>query len=234
MTASALQDAPDFAGLPPEAMTFLGDLRANNRRDCFEEHRQVYERAVRAPAEALAQRLADGLSMEGGEAFAPKIFRLHRDVRFSKDKSPYNAHLHIAWFPSPPSAAKGEFSGYYFGLEPDRLQLGAGVFEVGGAALDRFRAAIDEAERGSRLEATLDDLAAAGFRFEGPTLKRTPAPYASDHPRAAWLRHKGLSAWREITDRKRIETPALLTECVETFAQLAPLHAWLMDALTTA
>jgi uncharacterized protein (TIGR02453 family) len=221
----------------PAALTFLRQLKRNNRRDWFQPRKDAFETILLAPmrefVEEMDVRLAT-IAPEIGGSPKRSIFRIYRDVRFSKDKSPYNAHLHIAWFPSPPSAAKGEFSGYYFGLEPDRLQLGAGVFEVGGAALDRFRAAIDEAERGSRLEATLDDLAAAGFRFEGPTLKRTPAPYASDHPRAAWLRHKGLSAWREITDRKRIETPALLTECVETFAQLAPLHAWLMDALTTA
>ena len=228
-----MQDATDFAGFPPEAMTFLSDLRANNRRDWFEDHRQVYERAIRAPAEALAARLAEMLSREGGEAFAPKIFRIHRDVRFSKDKSPYNAHLHIAWFPDVSAMAKREVSGFYFGLDPDRLQLGAGVFELAGAALDRFRAAIADPGCGSALEATLADIGEAGFRLEEPSLKRTPAPYPPDHPRAGLLRRRGLSAWREIADRRRIEGPGLVDECVETFGRLAPLHAWIMEALRT-
>jgi uncharacterized protein (TIGR02453 family) len=233
MTASVPGETPSFAGFPPDAMTFLGDLRANNRREWFAEHRAVYERAVRAPAEALASSLAQALSEKGGQAFAPRIFRLHRDVRFSKDKSPYNAHLHIAVTPERPAGAAQAASGFYFGLDPDRLQLGAGVFELKSAALNRLRTAVADPVRGPALAAALARIEAAGFRLEGPMLKRTPAPYPPDHPRAGLLRYKGLTAWREVADRRQIEGPGLLAECLETFDQLARLHAWLMDALTT-
>lgn len=181
----------------------------------------------------MASSLAQALSEKGGQAFEPRIFRLQRDVRFSRDKSPYNAHLHIAVTPELPAGAAQAVSGFYFGLDPDRLQLGAGVFELKGAALDRLRAAIADPARGPALAAALAGIEAAGFRLEGPVLKRTPAPYPPDHPRAGLLRYKGLTAWREVADRRRIEGPGLLAECVETFAQLARLHAWLIDALTT-
>src|SRR5262245_55749499 len=77
-----------FPGFPPETMTFLADLKANNTRDWFAAHRPVYEHAFLAPAEAFTQAIAAPLEALAGRPVSAKIFRIHRDVRFSKDKSP--------------------------------------------------------------------------------------------------------------------------------------------------
>lgn len=115
-------------------------------------------------------------------------------------------------------------------LEPERLILGSGVFELSGAALDGLRRAAAGAS-GARLEAILERLTAAGLRLEGAELKRVPAPYAADHKRAGLLRRKGLTTWRDITDARLISSPAVLDECLSTFAALVPLHRWLQAAL---
>lgn len=211
----------DFAGFPPHAQTFLTDLRAHNDRDWFAAHRATYDAAVRAPAEAFVAGMEPWLSALAGRPMNGKIYRIHRDVRFSKDKTPYNAHLHIGFAP----AAAPHGPGFYFGLEPGRLVPGAGAFEFPGAGLDAYRAAVARPDSGAELESILARL--AGFRIEGAELKRAPAPYPADHPRAALLRRKGLSAWRDLADPEVLRGPALGQTCEATFARLAPLHDWL-------
>jgi uncharacterized protein (TIGR02453 family) len=218
-----------FPGFPPEAMRFLGDLRDNNDREWFAAHRQTYDVAVRGPAEALVACLEPALASIANGQTAGRIFRIHRDVRFSQDKRPYNAHLHIAF--SGPRGPRGEppVSGFYFALEPDRVMLGAGGFDFAGPTLDAYRAAVAEPERGSELECILADLDKAGLRIDGSELKRVPQPYPQDHPRGALLRRKGLSGWRDITDPAVIGGEALLAETLATFGTLAPLVKWLAN-----
>jgi len=225
----SLTDA--FSGFPPAAMPFLRDLKANNAREWFNSRREVYEGSIRAPAEAFVQAIQPWLEDLAGHPLRAKIFRIQRDVRFSKDKSPYNTHLHIG-FADATAAVGDNCSGFYLGLETDRLVLGAGMFETSGATLDAFRAAIDRESDGESLAAIVADLTTQSFRIDGAELKRTPAPYAPTHPRADLLRRKGLSAWRETTNAGLISSPALMEFCEETFSALLPLHAWLGEATT--
>ncbi|MBX3501214.1 MAG: DUF2461 domain-containing protein [Alphaproteobacteria bacterium] len=214
-----------FAGFPRDAQVFLGALRDNNTREWFTASRARYETAIKAPGEAFVAALGPLLTARLGAPLTGKIFRVHRDVRFSRDKSPYNAHLHVAFL-----AGTAGGSGFYMGLEPERLVLGAGVFELSGAALDSLRRAIAAAS-GARLEAILERLAAAGLRLEGAALKRVPAPYEASHKRAGLLRRKGLTMWRDITEPRLICSPAIVAECLATFESLVPLHRWLQAAL---
>jgi uncharacterized protein (TIGR02453 family) len=147
-------------------MTFLADLRDNNDRDWFNAHRQTYDQAIRGPAEALLACLEPALASLTGGPVSGKIFRVHRDVRFSKDKRPYNAYLHIA-FPARGGPREAVACGYFFGLEPAGVRLGAGGFDFAGPVLDAYRAAVADPEKGSALEKLLAKLGKAGLRVEG-------------------------------------------------------------------
>ena len=217
-------DVVGFAGFPPTAMRFLADLTANNDRDWFAAHRDAYEATIRQPGEAFVEAMAPRLSAIAGQPMSGKIFRIHRDVRFSKDKRPYNTHLHVAFLPATGAGPTG--SGFYLGLEPDRLVLGAGCFEF-GERLDAYRAAAADDEV---LADILAGLAADSYRLSDPELKRVPAPYPANHPHADLLRRKSVTAWRDTDDRRLIETAAVMDLCGETFARLTPLHRWLTDA----
>ena len=217
-----------FPGFPPEAMGFLADLRDHNDRDWFTAHRRTYDQAIKGPAEALLACLEPALASLTGASVTGKIFRIHRDVRFSKDKRPYNAHLHIA-FAARGGAGGITACGYFFGLEPERVRLGAGGFDFAGPVLDAYRAAAADEAKGAALERMLDKLAKAGLQVEGSELKRTPQPYAQDHPRAGLLRRKGLHVWRDIRDPAVISSDRLFTETMATFETLSPLVKWLAD-----
>lgn len=228
-----MTDAADasFPGFPPEAMRFLSGLRDNNDRDWFAAHRATYDRAIKGAGEHLLAALQPALAELTGRPVTGKIFRIHRDVRFSKDKRPYNAHLHIAFPARPVVKGGGEMTacGYFFALEPERVLVGAGGFDFAGPVLDAYRAAAADPKRGPALEAILARLEKARLRIEGAELKRVPQPYAQDHPRAALLRRKGLNAWRDIADPAVITGEALIGETMATFRTLAPLVNWLAD-----
>lgn len=178
--------------LSRDTTAFLARLRASNDRQWFEAHRADYEAHFKRPGEAFAQALANELEAATGEPHDYRIFRIHRDVRFSKDKTPYNAHLHISI--SPNGGCKEGGPAWMFGLDPDGPTLGAGIFAFSAPRLDRWRALV-AAPEGASVAALIDQLGAEQVRVSEPELKRVPAPYPADHPRAELLRRKGLTAW---------------------------------------
>lgn len=179
-----------FADLIVTSNRFFAELARNNSRDWFEPRKAQYADEVRKPAMLLADLLAEDLSRLSGVALTAKLFRIHRDLRFSKDKSPYNAHLHIGF----QRAGGDSVPGWFFASAPDYLVLCAGVPNLSGEALIRYRAFVDAegdalsaamAEAGRSVGATVSDWGTA-------PLKRVPKPYPPDHPHAALLKRKSL------------------------------------------
>jgi uncharacterized protein (TIGR02453 family) len=183
--------------LTRDTIGFLAGLRANNDRGWFKAHNADYRAYVKHAGEDFARALADALEAATSEAHQYRIFRIHRDVRFSKDKTPYNAQLHISLSPGGGCSVGGP--AWMFGLEPDRLTLGAGIFTFAAAQLGAWRMRI-AADEGEGIAEMLDGLEAAGVHIGKPELKRVPAPYAPDHRHAPLLRRKGLTGWIDTPD----------------------------------
>ena len=214
-----------FKSFPKSSVQFLRDLEANNTRDWFNANKAVYESALKAPAKAFADSMSEDLEELTGAAHAAKIFRIHRDLRFSKDKRPYNTHLHISFTPDMDLPAPPR---WFFALETDRLVFGAGVFGFEKAPLEAFRERVSGPE-GMKLEALLKTLLAKDARLGDPELKRVPAGYPKDHPRANLLRHKGLTAWTDIANPATASKPQFMKTCGKEFSRLKPLFDWLAD-----
>ena len=189
--------ADGFEQMVHAARSFFADLAQNNRKDWYEGQKARYADEIRKPAELFADLVAEDLTRALGQAFTPKVFRIHRDVRFSKDKTPYNTHLHILWSP----AAGGPLApSWFFGLAPDYFLLGLGVMDLKGEALTRWRAFADR--RGDALKTALVRAAGeAGARISdwGPEpLKRVPKPYGPDHPHGDLLRRKAFAVTADM------------------------------------
>lgn len=215
-----------FSRFPPEALDFLSALKANNDRDWFARNKSVYQRAFKAPAELFCRAIGPELEALTGLPHEAKIYRIHRDVRFSRDKTPYNAHLHISFMPRTSGPLR---PGWYFGLEPARLVVGTGVFETSGAALDALRERLAGSD-GARLSELMRQLALEGIGFNEPELKRVPQPYPGDHPRADLLRRKSLIAWHERSDPRDACREGFAGRCMTAYARLRPLFDWLAAA----
>jgi uncharacterized protein (TIGR02453 family) len=202
-----------FTGFPPEGPAFYADLEEHNTKEWWTEHKDAYERSVRAPMIALL----DGLSAEFGEG---KAFRPYRDVRFSRDKSPYKTS-------QGGFAQVAEGTGYYLHLDAEGLTVGAGCHTSMPDQVARYRAAVDAPATGPELEAIVDALRDAGYAIGGERLKTVPRDYAKDHPRAELLTHKSLTAGRAFGAPDWLSTPEALDRVRASWTELRPLVEWL-------
>lgn len=218
------------AGFPPDAIGFLQDLSRNNDRAWFKDHRDRFEGALRGPAEPFLDTLAAALEAETGRPFAGKIFKIHRDIRFSRDKTPYNVHLRLAlWATQPESRPAEDRPGFYLSLEPAALTVGTGLFGFSKPMLETYRAAILDDVEGARLANAIDGLTKAGMRLHPPELKRVPAGIDPSHGRADLLRRKSLAVWSNLPAEAAIG-PEAAGRCVDRFRAVMPVYAFL-DAL---
>lgn len=199
-----------FTGWKPAAVAFFEGLAADNSKAYWQAHKDVYEAEVAASMEALLAELADDF----GDA---KVFRPYRDVRFSKDKSPYKTTI-----------AATLDSGGYVQFSAEGLGVGAGYYVMSPGQLARFRAAIDANATGAELEQIMVDL--RDKRIEATahdTLKTAPRGYPKDHPRIGLLRMKGAIAWKQWPYAKWQASAAAKGRVVEVLEASAPLRAWL-------
>jgi uncharacterized protein (TIGR02453 family) len=198
-----------FAGWPAEALEFFEGLEADNSKAYWQRQKDVYETAVRAPMEAL---LAD-LEPEWGEG---RIFRPYRDLRFSRDKSPYKTNI---------AAMLGEG---YVQLDARGLAAGCGMWEMAPDQLERYREAVHDDRSGKKLASVVAKArdSDAEIMAHGE-LKTAPRGYAKDHPRVELLRYKGIVAWRSWPVGAWLGTARAKDRVVEFLKASRPLRAWL-------
>ena len=220
----------------PAALRFFKQLKTNNNKAWFEAHRDEYENEVRAPMRELIEELDARFAR-----FAPEIggdpkrsmFRINRDIRFSKDKSPYKTNAGC-WFHHRSASRKvgGEANegsaGFYFHLAPGESFLGGGVWMPPRPQLNKLRDTMaDNPQPFLRMTRALPR------RFGGlddeHALKRMPRGYAEDHPAARYLRYQSFVSGRSLTDAQvtGAKLPGLL---VREYEALLPLVRWVNGA----
>lgn len=193
---------------------FLAELDANNNRGWFRAQKARYDQQIKRPAERLIEQVAPGIEQAIGQPVRTKLFRPHRDVRFSEDKTPYHTHLHASW-----TVTDGR--GWYLGLSTDYATAGAGIMSFDLEQLDHWREAVSS-EQGAEL---CDILEALGGRIEPPVMERVPDPYDPDHPRAELLRRKGLIVWYDDLYDDLSQNPE--ATLAQIFDRLTPMQLWL-------
>jgi len=178
-----------FADMITAANGFYAELARDNTKEWFEPRKEHYASTIRKPAELLGELVGADLSRLLGRPVAAKVYRIHRDVRFSKDKTPYNAHLHVQWVAGEGSPA------WFFASSPGHLSFSTGLPDLESDALDRYRRLVDT--KGDALAAAIGQVSreakAEIATWGAEPLKRVPKPFGEDHPHADLLRRKGLT-----------------------------------------
>jgi uncharacterized protein (TIGR02453 family) len=168
-----------FEGFGEQALDFYEGLAADNSRTYWHAHQDVYREQVAQPLRALAAEL----EVEFGEA---KIFRPHRDLRFSADKRPYQEHASM-------SVVRDDGGGLYLALSADGLLLAGGYYQPAREQLELFRRLQEDPDVVADLDAELAALAERGYPLgEDGMLKSAPRGWARDHPRIDLLRRTRL------------------------------------------
>jgi uncharacterized protein (TIGR02453 family) len=189
----------EFTGFRPEALDFLVELSLNNDRSWFQPRKAAYEALLKDPLERLCTALdeefrARGIPLSASAARSP--FRIYRDVRFSKDKSPYKTGLGASF----PWAGEGGGVGGYFHLEPGGSFTGGGMWHPAPARLAAWRRAVVEDR--ARVHSALED---PGFRasfgaVNGDRLTRAPSGFPSDDPDLELLKLKDVTFGRQLSE----------------------------------
>ncbi|WP_299419753.1 TIGR02453 family protein [uncultured Shimia sp.] len=205
--------ADPFATLISDSRAFLNALADNNTKEWFNDNKPTYEAQLKTPALALLDTMAASLEKQTGQVPSTKLFRPHRDVRFSRDKTPYHLHLHMLWS-SPPV-------GYFFGIGRNYLSVGGGIMGFDKNQLTRWRAAVD-GPKGVQLAGAIADLQCQGARMDSPELKRVPVPFDKDHPQAALLKRKSCTVWFDF-EESDITKGGLTSQLETAFQNLQPL-----------
>ena len=204
-----------FTGFPAEAVDFYAGLEADNSRAYWQDHKGTWERTVRDPMRALLEELAD----EFGEG---KLFRPHRDIRFSADKSPYKTHQGAL-------VGTEKETGYYVQVSAAGLLVGGGFHAHSSAQTARYRAAVDHPDAGPALERIVERLTGEGYAVNGDRVKTTPRGWPADHPRIELIRMKEVMVTRDLGEPAWLDTPRTLDEVRDAWRGVRPLVTWVAE-----
>lgn len=176
-----------FETLVKDTQAFVRALAKNNTRDWFHAHKSDYDSKLRDPAKALLDEMAPRLATLTGYPVTSKLFRANRDVRFSKDKTPYQTHLHMMW---TVQTGTRQDPALFFGIDASDVTVATGMMEFGKDVLGDWRKMADL--DGGYLAGKIKGVTDKGYRLWDPALKRVPPPFDKEHPHGDLLRHKGL------------------------------------------
>ncbi len=221
---------PGFPGFSPEALQFFRGLARNNKREWFLPRKPVYEEKVKAPMRQLVEALNLALHDFASEYETDPdkaIFRIYRDVRFSKNKKPYKEHI-AATFHRRGTATHGQ-AGYYIAISHKEVAIGGGVYAPEPPELLAIRQRISKRQDEFRRILAARPVRKLLGNLHGDRLSRVPRGFAADHPAADLLRFKYYILYAELAPRLAT-SPALYKQIVDRFRVMVPFMRFLTES----
>jgi len=220
-----------FPGFPKDLFGFLKDLSKNNNRDWFNENKARYQKSIVAPVKDFIVVMGERLYkisrsfMADPRTNGGSMFRIYRDIRFSKDKRPYKENVgcqfrHIA-------GKTAHAPGFYVHLQPGNVFVGGGIWKPPNPVLDKIRTAIvEQPEKWSKIIKRKEYFPT----IEGDQLKRPPRGYDADHPFIEDLKRKSFFLKHDV-EPSLITKPAFIKETEQAFMEAAPLMKFITNAM---
>jgi uncharacterized protein (TIGR02453 family) len=217
--------------MPDEGLAFLEDLEERNTKEFFDAHKRLFTERVQAPFAALLEAAAERLRRSAPELGQPKLFRIYRDLRFSKDKTPYKTSMRGSVPHRAPADGVVQV-GYFVNLGPAGMYAAGGLYHPTRTELERVRAAVADGDGGKELAAILRRAAGRGMEQWLDPLQRVPKPYQADHPLADLLRARSLTLHHQHERGPFMLSGELLDRLVDDWRALVPLNRWLDQTLS--
>lgn len=222
-----------FEGFIDADAKFFRLLAKNQNREWFIAHKAEFEEGWNGPMKLLLDEVSEAIdgAYPHCDLDVPKVFRIFRDVRFSKDKTPYKTHVG-GFLPMKRSGKATEVPmALYFHVGLPRSFAAAGHYMMDSPALARFREAVADDTRGKELDKLLASLKKKGFSVDShDTYKRVPKGYDPEHPRAEHLKRKGLTVGFPDLPKGILSSPKLAAWLITQCKAAAPLVEWLVFA----
>jgi len=219
---------------PKKTIAYLNKLSKNNKREWFEANRDLYNSNFLEPCIQFIVEMGDKLQDIDPDIVAiPKvdksIFRLHRDVRFSKDKTPYKTNAGLYFWNG--KVKKMEASGFYFHLEPKLFGVRLGIYMFPPHLLKKYRDIVSNPSSAKELHQIVRSLEKKGYSIGGKKYKKTPKGYDSNTLYPGYLLYEEIYAWYEGDDFKKIDDGKAVIVIFKIFKDMLPLHKWLIKNL---
>ena len=223
-----------FLGFSTASLEFLRQLKLNNNREWFLEHKKDYIDHVLNPTQLFVaslgeklKKLSPGIQYDLRTNGIGSILRINRDIRFSKDKSPYHSYMRIVFWEG--KLKKMENSGVYIGIDHEGAQIYVGQHGFDSSHLKTYRSAVVDEILGSDLEKKIRQIKNNGdYEIGGAYYKRVPSGFEKNHPRAAYLKFKSLYTKSKKIDSEIVQSPAFIETCMAEITNMFPLHSWLV------
>jgi uncharacterized protein (TIGR02453 family) len=212
-----------FRGFDKDAIAFLHELTLEMNREWFEANKERYKQVWVEPLTELLDTVAGKLAkVYAPVKLTPHVFRIYRDTRFSKDKAPYKTHV------AGVLRAGNAGSGMYFHVETGEEWVGAGTYYFEDDRLGKWRRLVAADKSGKEIAGIVGKLRKAGYEVGGhDDYKKVPKPYPADHPRAEFLKMKGLTAAFPQMPKGMLHRAELATWIVDHAKRVAPMVKWL-------
>ena len=227
--------ATNFPGFPKDLLRFYAELIENNNREWFTKNKQRYKDVVVYPMcdfiEAMAPRLEAIAPMYIADArpHGGSMFRIYRDVRFSRDPKPYKEHLACQF--RHQAGRDAHAPGYYVHIALDGVRFGGGIYLPPAPALRAIRRAIDENSKKWQAVKADPDFQDTFDGIRGDSLKRAPKGFSPDHPEIEDLKRKTLFITKPLSSVERITQPVFIEEVDDAFQKATPFMRFLTNAV---
>lgn len=221
-----------FTGFSKECIKFYKDLLKNNDKAWFEKHKESYEKYVLTPSRDYVVEMGQHLrKISPGIHADPRVnkslFKIYRDVRFSKDKRPFKTNLGI-WFWQG-EGKRFDYSGFYFHLAPPEIILAVGIHVFDSARLEIFRDQVVHETHGPALIKAIKKVEKAGYLIGETHYKKTPRGYDKDHKSAEYLLFNSLHAHHTIKIPVEFYSADFIDYSFKFFKAMNPIHQWLVE-----
>jgi uncharacterized protein (TIGR02453 family) len=223
-----------FPGFSSEAVEFFRGLARNNNREWFQPRKAIFDEQVKRPMAELVNALNQAMA-----GFAPDyvtepekaIYRIYRDTRFSKDKTPYKNHIAASF--ARRGMSKNGMGGFYFSISDKEVEVGGGVYMPEPEVLLKIRRHIEANHEEFRRIAGAKKVKILLGEVQGDQLARVPKGFSAEHPAADLLRFKYYILFRTL-EPGMVTTPLLFKELVKRFEAMTPFIEFLNAPLVGA
>lgn len=213
-----------FTGFPEEAFKFLVGLKEDNSRAYWQEHNEVWQEVIRPTMRSLMDELEP--------FFGPlRMYRPNRDIRFSRNKDPYKTWVGITTQGTGPGGI-----GLFFAIEPRSMRISAGSGAFAADQIKEYRRSLDNPVAGPNFERIVSGIIQAGYKVTSgrrPELVRMPRGYDQDHPRATYLKWRGVVLRHQKAYESWFGTPVILDHIIRTWSTGLPLIEWIQEFVGT-
>ena len=228
--------APTFTGFSKKSLAFLKELRSNNTKEWFEAHKHLYEEYILEPNRAFVTDMGEHIQALVPTINAvPKIngsmYRIYRDIRFAKDKTPMKTHTGVIFWQG--KAKRTQSANFYTRATPEEYVIGAGIRRFDTALLSTYRDYIKDIDNADKLFDILQKCREKGFDIIEPHYKRLPRGFSKTYPYPELALLNGMVVNKKFKPDSTYFSSEIVNRCFGIYEELLPLQQWLYEMTLT-